>query len=160
MRVIALVASAIVSAVVCIAVAADLPKDGPYDVQAYCSGPAHIQTPLKDQTGGSYAVHCMTNAAPGTIFHGVTGHCNGAFHQVSDRYYEAGSCAFVDATGDQFFGVYERKGQANGTWNVTGGSGKYATLTQTGEWNLVMPFSMPAGLTGAQYHWWGHSKLR
>jgi hypothetical protein len=142
------------------AVAADLPKDGRYDVQAFCSGPVHLATPLKDQMGGSYSVRCMANADQGTIFHGVLGICNGAFHQVGDAYYEAGSCEFSDAAGDKFFGVYEKKGQANGTWKVTGGSGKYATLTQTGEFSAVLPFPMPSDLTGAQFHWWGTSKLR
>jgi hypothetical protein len=140
--------------------AADLPKDGRYDVKAYCSGPAQMLTPLKDQMGGSYSVRCMANADSGTIFHAVTGHCNGAFHQVGDAYYEAGSCEFLDAAGDKFFGVYEKKGQANGTWKVTGGSGKYAGMTQTGEWNPVTPFPMPSGVIGAEFHWWGNTKLR
>lgn len=152
----ACVSLSILSATIC---AADI-KDGPYDVQAYCSGPANMATPLKDQMGGSYVVRCMTNAQPGTIFHGVTGHCYGAFHQISDAYYEAGSCEFVDGAGDKFFGTYEKRGQANGMWKVTGGTGKYQSLAQSGEWNVALPFPMPTGNIGAQFRWWGNTKLR
>lgn len=155
------VSSALVSFVAVPIVAADLPKDGRYDINAYCSGPAQLLTPIKDQMGGSYSIRCMAHADPGTIFHAVTAHCNGAFHQVGDAYYEAGSCEFFDAAGDKFFGVYEKKGQqANGTWKVTGGSGKYAGMTQSGEWAQVTPFPMPGGVVGGQFHWWGNTKLR
>ena len=59
-----------------------------------------------------------------------------------------------------FFGVYGKKGQANGIWNVTAGTGKFSRMMQSGEWNMVMLFPMPAGATGAQFYWWGSTKRR
>ncbi|MBI1397849.1 MAG: hypothetical protein GC151_17895 [Betaproteobacteria bacterium] len=142
------------------AVAADMPKDGPNDIQAFCSGPVHMLTPMEGQMGGSYELTCLSDGGVGTIFHGVTGWCNGAFHKVGDSYYEAGSCEFRDGSGDEFFRVYERKNQENGKWRATGGTGKYAGITQVGDRKPSVPFPAKAGMAGGQLRWWGTSKLR
>jgi hypothetical protein len=73
-----------------LSVAADVPKEGKYDVRAGCSGLSQALTGVKDHIGGSYLVTCMPDAPDGTFFNGIVVQCAGSWSLVTGKYEEHG----------------------------------------------------------------------
>ena len=69
-------------------------------------------------------------------------------------------CESTDQSGDKFFGVYSKNGDEDGTWRVTGGTGKYEGMDQSGKFNLAVQKPTLPGQLGGIFHWWGNYKMR
>jgi hypothetical protein len=48
-----------------------------------------------------------------------------------------GTCTFTDADGDNIFTPYNSTGGRGGTFEVAGGTGKFAGITGNGEWRRI-----------------------
>lgn len=142
------------------AIAAEPPKEGKYDVHSVCSGPAYTLAGVKDHMGGVYTATCTPDAAEGTLYHGIVAQCFGAWSLVSGAYEESGSCEMTDHAGDKFFGVYSKKGQADGTWKVTGGTGKYQGMQSGGPWNVINQKPALPGQSAGVFRWWGTYRMQ
>jgi hypothetical protein len=140
--------------------AADYPKEGRYDLRTGCAGASSVLSGVKDNMGGTYTVTCVPDAPAGTLYNDIVAQCFGAWSLAGGNYEESGSCEMTDSAGDKFFGVYAKKGQDDGTWRVTGGTGKFEGMQSGGPWNLAIPKPMLPGLLGGVFHWWGSYKLR
>jgi len=133
-----------------------------FDQQTCYTGPAHLIQHADGMVSGSYAVIGTSPGTEGTPFRMMSGQCLGAFSDVSGQHDENGSCEFVDAAGDKFFGVYSRKGdpaKAEGTWRVVHGTGKFADISGGGKWMPIgnfPPSGMPNMFNGCN-HEWGHT---
>ena len=106
------------------------------------------------------AVTCVPDSAEGTLYHGIIAQCFGAWSLVSGSYEESGSCEMTDQSGDKFFGVYAKKGEADGSWKVTGGTGKYQGFQQAGPWNVAVAKPSVPGQLGGIFRWWGTYKMK
>ena len=81
------------------------------DHQSCYTGPIHLIQHADGILSGSYAVVGTTPGKEGEEpFRMLSARCLGAFSDVSGVHDENGSCEFVDAAGDKFFGVYARGG--------------------------------------------------
>jgi hypothetical protein len=69
-------------------------------------------------------------------------------------------CEATDQSGDKFFGVLAKNGQADGTWRVTGGTGKYQGMDHSGAFNTANEKPSIPGQAGGVFHWWGNYKMR
>ena len=78
---------------------------------------------------------------------------------------ENGTCEYVNAAGDKFFGAYARKGdpaKAEGTWHYVHGTGKFAGISGEGKWlpiGVFPPTGMP-DMTTACNHEWGTYNIK
>ena len=130
-----------------------------FDQQTCYTGPAHLIQHADGMVSGSYAVIGTSPGTEGTPFRMMSGQCLGAFSDVSGQHDENGSCEFVDAAGDKFFGVYSRKGdpaKAEGTWRVVHGTGKFADMSGGGKWMPIGNFpasGMPNMFNGCNHEW-------
>jgi hypothetical protein len=139
---------------------ADVPKVDKYDVHAACSGPSQVLSGVKDHIGGTYQAICTPDGSAGTFWNNVIGFCEGVWSMASGNYQEHGVCEFTDSTGDKFFGRYVKDGNADGKWQVTGGTGKYEGMEQGGLFNIATQKPTLQGQLGAVFHWWGNYKMR
>ena len=88
-----------------------------------------------------------TGVKEGDIFSNTSGHCAGAFTLIGEDGHAYGSCSFTDADGDAFFGIYALNNmKEKGTWKVTGGTGKYEGMQQSGDWKPITQIPSPAGM--------------
>jgi len=123
------------------------------------AGPAHLIQHADGLLFGSYAVIGTSPGTEGTPFRMMSGQCLGAFSDVSGQHDENGSCEFVDAAGDKYFGVYSRKGdpaKAEGTWRIIHGTGKFADMSGGGKWMPIGNFpasGMPNMFNGCNHEW-------
>ncbi len=120
-------------------------KEGKYENIGCYTSTMQVNAPVKGQMGGSYEGIGTTVTKEGDIFNNTSGRCLGTFTMVGEEYREMGSCSFTDADGDAFFGLYERKNQDIGSWKVTGGTGKYEGMQQSGTWMPFTQITAPAG---------------
>jgi len=70
-------------------------------------------------------------------FYPMSAHCVGTFTVIGGEQEENGSCQFVNAGGDKFFGVFARKGdpaKVEGTWRFVHGTGKFDGITGEGKY--------------------------
>jgi len=140
--------------------AADMPREGKYDVHSGCTSDSRVLSSIKDHTGGSYAATCLPDAAPDTMYHRTLFQCFGSWSSVSGTYEEHGVCEAIDSSGDKFFGVYARKNQEDGTWRVTAGTGKYQGVEMSGSFQVVAPMPPVPGRGANISRWWGTYKLK
>jgi hypothetical protein len=84
----------------------------------------------------------------------------GAWTLVNGQYSESSACEYVDGAGDKFFGVASRKNDEEGTWQVLGGTGKYAGLTNTSRWKPITDAPQPDGYSVVCLRDRGSWKLR
>jgi hypothetical protein len=130
-----------------------------FDQQTCYTGPIHLIQHADGILSASYAVIGTSPGTEGTPFRMMSGRCLGAFSNVSGEYDENGSCEFVDAAGDKFFGVYARKGdpaKAEGTWRVVHGTGKFTDMSGGGKWMPIGTFpasGMPNMFNGCNHEW-------
>jgi hypothetical protein len=141
-----------------------LAAEGKFDDTSCYAGPSHVIQHAEGITSGSYVVVGMTLATEGSPFHKISGRCVGTYSIVGGQYDENGTCEYVNAAGDKFFGAYARKGdpaKAEGTWHVLHGTGKFADMSMEGNWtpNGFPPFSEPS-FAGGCNHEWGTYKLK
>jgi hypothetical protein len=125
--------------------AVNVAKEGKYENIGCYTSTMQTNAPVKGQMGGSYEGIGTTVTKEGDIFNNTSGRCLGTFTMVGEEYHEMGSCSFTDADGDAYFGLYERKNKETGTWKVTGGTGKYEGMQQTGTWMPYTQITAPAG---------------
>ena len=125
--------------------AADLPKEGKYDHQTCYVGPHYVIAHSKDHMAGSYAVTGGSLAPAGDPFYAVSGVCYGAWTLLRGEYSESGACEFVDAAGDKFMGVYSRRNQDPGNWQMAGGTGKFSGISGSGNFTPGNALPQPAG---------------
>jgi len=140
--------------------AAPIAKEGDYKVHGCYHGPHNINSAGKDTAAASYALAGMVIADDNSVWHNVSGHCNGAWQLVGGDYSEMGSCDYADPSGDKFFGIYTRKNQDDGEWKVYGGTGKFAGLEMAGKYKIVTEFQQPPGEFVGCSRFWGHWKLK
>ena len=118
--------------------------EGKYDHQSCYAGPIHLIQHADGIVSASYDVTGMTMSdTEGSPFGMLSGRCVGSFTIVSGDYNETGGCEYWNAAGDKFAGIYARKGdpaKAEGTWHAVHGTGKFAGMTQEGNW---MPIAFP-----------------
>jgi hypothetical protein len=123
------------------------------------AGPIHLIQHADGIVSGSYDVVATSPGTEGTPFRMLSGHCVGAFSNVSGQYDENGSCEWVDAGGDKFLGVFARKGdpaKAEGTWQIVHGTGKFADMSGQGKWMPIGTFpasGMPNMINGCNHDW-------
>lgn len=131
-----------------------------YDWQSCYAGQIHRIQHADGLMSGSYALVGMMSGTEGSPVHMMSGRCLGAFSILSGQLDENGSCEFVNAAADKFFGVYARKGdpaKAEGTWHVVHGTGKFADMSMEGKWMPIGAFP-PTGepnMTTSCNHEWG-----
>ena len=160
-RMVTAVALTLSAAVVLVqSAAADMPREGKYDMHSGCTGESRVLSSIKDHTGGSYASTCLPDAAPDTMYHRTVFQCFGSWSSVSGNYEEHGVCEATDPSGDKFFGVYARKNQEDGTWRVTAGTGKYQGVEMSGSFKVVSPMPPLPGRSANILRWWGSYKLK
>jgi hypothetical protein len=140
--------------------AGDLAPEGKYDVRSGCSGESHVLASIKDHMGGSYTAICTPDAAPGAMFHRTIFQCFGSWSLSAGNYDEHGICEATDPAGDKLFGLYAKKNQEDGTWRVTGGTGKYQGMEMSGLWNTAAEMPPLPGRIANVSHWWGRYKLQ
>ncbi len=136
------------------------PKEGSYKSDGCFHGQHFMAAHSKDAMGGSYTgVSTQQAVGENDFWHNIAGKCNGAWTLIMGEYNELGTCEYVDAAGDKFFGVYMRKGQ-DGTWKVLGGTGKFDGIESTGTWTPYTQFAAISGEAASCFHQTGRYKLK
>lgn len=135
-------------------------KEGQYRHQACYIGSHHVLVLSKEQMSGSYFVRGAVVTEPGDVFHNTAGTCVGHWTLIGGEYTENGSCEFVDAAGDKFFGIITRRNQDNGNWRATGGTGRFQGIASTGQWLPATQIPQPAGELVQCNRQWGNWKLK
>ena len=133
-----------------------------YDTLGCVVGPVHVIQHADGFMSGSFDLidtHA-DNPREGVL----VGHCVGTFTVIGGEANSNGSCEYVNAAGDKYFGVFARKGgpEAEGTWRVVHGTGKFADMSEEGKYKSIGEFP-PAGvanmISGCN-HSWGTTKLK
>jgi hypothetical protein len=139
---------------------AQVAREGSYQSSACYFGPSYVIQHSKEQMAGSYAATGIAVAPPADPFHDTAAQCYGSWTLVDGEYADQGSCEYTDPSGDRFFGVYRRKNQELGQWRVTGGTGKFAGMIGTGNWEAITRAKAPDGQLLLCNRHWGTWKLR
>lgn len=141
-------------------VSAQVAKEGKYDNQGCYIGPHYVIAHSKDQMAGSYAAYGVNLGSPGQLFHNASGACYGSWTLINGEFNDSGACEVTDPDGDKFLGLYSRKNQENGSWRVTGGTGKYNGMVNTGYFIPLTQAPQPAGQVAVCNRQVGSWKLR
>jgi hypothetical protein len=129
------------------ALAADLPKQGTDSFTAVWVATSLNLIQQGNRTFASYEIDGVTrNDAGAPMFDSFGQRCIG-FAELLDNepQHGLGTCTFTDRVGDHIFGRYSSgKGNSkdgeHGTYELIGGSGKFAGITGSGEYfNPMLP---------------------
>ena len=140
-----------------------LAAEGKFDWQSCYAGPAQIIQHADGIMSGSYSVTGMSPGAEGSPMHMLSARCLGAFSLVNGQIDDNGTCEYVDAAGDKFFGAYSRKGdaaKAEGTWHYVHGTGKFNGITGGGNWMPIGNFPPVPGMASSCNHEWGTYSIK
>ncbi len=133
------------------ALAEDLPKQGTYSTTWAFSGPYTVVQVGEDDWAwmSNFSILYRNDAGTG-IFHNMTSDCIGLGHGEEGN----GYCAWVDAEGNKIFSAWKDLGGGKGATTLLGGTGKYAGLQGSEEYDFVFFPDNPDG----RFHGWGHTK--
>ena len=135
--------------------AVTMPKEGNFDFNFCLAGRTNAMQASDSVMGGSFeATAGLYSNVPGGAFDGQGSHCFGIWAIVDGKYTDSGYCVTTDADGDRFMMDFKTgplpAGQpARGKWIAAGGSGKYAGMAASGDYNAVLQ-SSPAVAGGFQ----------
>ena len=127
---------ALLAACLAIGVAsAQIPRDGPIDWSLCFGGPTHVVSPTPQDRFGTYAVTGATRGAAG-LAESLSVECVGTFEILGSASKSQGYCLYQDRAGDRIYGTDNRT-PAGYTWELLGGTGKYAGITGRGTTEIL-----------------------
>jgi hypothetical protein len=137
----------------------ELAKEGKYEHHGCYIGPQYVITHSKEQMSGSYAANGVAIAPLGDPFHNVAGVCYGHWTLLNGEFNDSGTCEFATTASEKFFGVYSRRNDEDGRWQVTGGTGKFSGMSLEGFWLPVTQTPQPTGQLITCNRQWGSWKF-
>jgi hypothetical protein len=123
---------------------AQIAKEGSYTGMVFFSGTFKTIAMEKERVQMSYEVNGISKGQDeNSPLYNATINCLGSLHAIKGAYEnDSGFCAYTRPDGDQIFMTYEAKGKlgvtdggvsANGTAKIVGGTGKFAGMQGSGE---------------------------
>ncbi len=121
--------------------AADMPKEGSDNITTVMLVSSYITIQQGAQTFETYEVDGVArNDSGGPMFNLFGVRCIGMEEGPDPiKFTGRGTCTYTDTDGDNIFTPFSAKGERRGTFEVAGGSGKFAGVTGNGEWRRVDP---------------------
>ncbi len=122
------------------ALAADLPKQGSYDVTTCWSGVSSVIAFSKTHTASSYELTGTTRSnPPGGAFDMTATRCVGIGSSIEGKNTGMALCEAIDKDGDKYLTRTTSEGP-KGVFEALAGTGKYEGMVRTGTVELVGQF--------------------
>jgi hypothetical protein len=134
------VLAALAASAACAFAAANLPKEGSYDVTACWTGTANDLVFNKDHTANSYEMlgTIMSNP-PGGFADGSTFRCVGMNTAIKGKMGGGNVCQVTDPDGDKRLNAFHIEADGKVVRENLGGTGKYEGMTQTNTVAMLPP---------------------
>ena len=132
--------------------AGDLPKEGTYSTTWTFSGPYTLVEIGEEKWSyvAAFTEVVWNNAGEG-VLHNMSANCNGLGAASGEG---NGYCNYVDADGDKIYTAWEDLTEGKGKATILGGTGKYAGIQGSEEYEYVYTPDSPEGT----FHGHGGSK--